>query len=113
MATNEFSIDNLPPLSNGRRHPHELEDPKPIPEDIRIAVLKLLHKYCAAVGLDERTLSEASATTAQARSEASTGTPVTEMSFAFSVNNGSVQPETAKKKTQRCSADQEGLGAEA
>jgi hypothetical protein len=94
----EFSTDHLPQPINGRRYSHELGDPKPIPEDIRSAVLKLLHKYYAAVCLDERTLSEASATTAPARSEASTGTPGTEMSFYFSANNGSEQPEPARKK---------------
>jgi hypothetical protein len=97
MAT-EFSMNHLPPLINGRRYPHELGDPKSIPANIRAAVLEALHNYFAAVCLNEHTLSEASATTAPARSEASTGTSITDMTFTFSTNNGSVQPETARKK---------------
>ena len=84
-------------LINGRRYSHELEDPKPIPVHIRATVLEHLHKYYAAVCLNERTLSEASGTSAPARSEASTGTSITEMTFAFSANNGSVQRETSRK----------------
>jgi hypothetical protein len=94
----EFPMHQLPPLINGRRYSHELEVPKPIPADIRAAVLEALHNYFAAVSLNERTLSEASATTAPARSEASTGTSITDMTHIFSTNNGSVQPETARKK---------------
>ncbi len=97
MAT-DFTTRHLPPLINGRRYSHELEDPTPIPEDIRAAVLEALHTYYTVVSLNERTLSEASRTTAPARSEASTGTSITEMTLAFSANNGSVQPEPARRR---------------
>lgn len=95
----ESSMHHLPPLINGRRYDHELQDPKSVPADIRADALELLHNYYAAVCLNERTLSEASATTAPARSEASAGTSITDMTFAFSANNGSVQPETARKNS--------------
>jgi hypothetical protein len=93
-----FSTDQLPPLVDGRRYLHELRSPKPIPENLRADALGLLHKYHAAVFLNERTFSEASGTSAPARSEASTGTSITEMTFAFSANNGSVQPEAARRR---------------
>jgi hypothetical protein len=94
----EFSTQHLPPLINGRRYSHELGDPKQIPVEIRRDVLELLHNYYAAVCLhNERTLSEASGTSAAARSEASAGTSITEMTFAFSADNGSVQREPTRK----------------
>lgn len=93
-----FSTERLPPLINGRRYSHELENPKPIPELFRSPALKALHIYHTAVSLSERTLSEASGTSAPAHSEASTGTSITEMTFAFSANNGSVQAEAARRR---------------
>lgn len=71
--------------------------PKPIPVPIRSDVLKFLRKFHREVGLSLQTLSEASATSAPAHSEASTGTSITEMTFEFSVGNESVQREPARK----------------
>jgi serine/threonine protein kinase len=93
-----FSTDQLPPLINGRRYSHELGSPKPIPENIRVAALELLRIYHhIAVSLNEQTLSEASGTIARARSEISTGTPNTEMTFVLSAGGGSVRSKFARR----------------
>lgn len=94
----DFPTPQLPALINGRRYPHEMENPAPIPENIRVAALELLRTYYTEVSLNERTFSEASGTSAPARSEVSTGTSNTEMTFVFSANNGSVQHEHARRR---------------
>lgn len=81
----------------GRRYSDELRNAKPIPKDIRHDVLKLLRKYCTEVRLQGPTPSEASRTTAPARSEASTGTSITDITHTFSVDDRPVQPEPARK----------------
>lgn len=88
----------LPPLHNGRRYPHEIPNPKSIPESIRPDVLQLMRKYFDAVSANSFTMSESSRTSAPARSEASTGTSITDMTFNFSLTNGSVQREPRKKR---------------
>jgi hypothetical protein len=89
----EITEQRLPPLINGRRYLHELDDPMPIPEDVRAPALEALQKYYIAVSLRERELLGASATTGPPRSEHSTGTSITGMKFAFSGKNRFVQPD--------------------
>lgn len=88
---------SLPPLHNGRRYSHEIPNPKPILESIRPDVLQLLRRYFDAVSINSFTMSESSRTSAPGRSEASTGTSITEMTFNFSLTNGTVQQDPERR----------------
>jgi hypothetical protein len=98
LRDTEITEQRLPPLINGRRYLHELDDPMPIPEDVRAPALEALHKYYRAVSLRERALLEASATAGPARSEHLTGTSITNMKFAFSAKNRFMQLEPAARR---------------
>jgi hypothetical protein len=89
---------SLPPLLNGRRYSHEIPNPTPIPEKKRLDVLQLLRKYFDAVSVNSFTMSESSRTSAPGRSEASTGTSITEMTFNFSLTSGTEQREPEKRR---------------
>ena len=100
-STIPFPLHNtnsdLPPLHEGCRYSHEISNPTPIPESIRLDVLQLLRRYYDAVSVNTFTMSESSRTSAPGQSEASTGTSITEMTFNFSVTNGAVQRDPERR----------------
>lgn len=98
MSSQYLTLSNLPELVDGRRYSHELRNPKPIPEHIRPDVLQLLRKYYTEVCIDVPTLSEASRTNVREGSEVSAGTSITDMTFAFSASNGSLQRESTRRQ---------------
>jgi hypothetical protein len=70
---------------------------KTIPKETRPEALQLLRKYYTDVCLKGRVSSDGSRTSAPARSEASTGTSITDNAHTFSMNNRPVKRERARK----------------
>lgn len=97
MSFHSGNLQGFPHLDNGCRYSDEERNAKSIPSDIRPEVLQLLRKYYTEVCLKGRTSSDGSRTSAPSRSEASTGTSITDNTPTFSIDNRPVKPEPARR----------------